>query len=156
MSTHTWRVHTSGPSDGNGVGLKVDAAFSSQKRRQVAMTRRLRVASVLLVLMAVLVLPAQAGLRFCAADPIFRVGGELVDVLVEIRAPAGLVAQITQREPVKVFLTSPKGTDPQVVWVGGVFTEEAYASEHKKKNENSVDIVVKVPKRLANHPVTAL
>ena len=120
------------------------------------MIRRLRVASVFLVLMAVLVLPAQAGLRFCSADPIFEVGRkgarEKVDVLVQIAAPPGLLAQITQGDPVKVFLKSPKGTDPKVVWVGGEFTEEAYASEHRKKDQNSVEIVVKVPERLTNHP----
>lgn len=116
------------------------------------MIRRLRVASVFLVLMAVLVLPVQAGLRFCSADPIFVVGDEEVDVTVEIAFPPGLLAQITQRDPVKVYLKSPKGTDPWVKAIFGEFTEEAFASEHRKKNENSVDIVVKVPKRLTNHP----
>ena len=113
------------------------------------MIRRFYVASVFLVLMAVLALPAQAGLSYCSADPIFRVGEELVDVLVEIRAPPELLAQVTQRQPVKVRLMSPKGTDPEVVEINGAFTEKAYCREHNRGD--FVIVVIEVPKRIAQN-----
>ena len=114
------------------------------------MIRRLYVASVFLVVMAVLALPVGAGIRFCAADPIFVVGGELVDVLVEIAAPPELLARITEIDPVKVLLLSPEGTDPWVKEIYGDFTEVAYCREHDRGD--FVAVAVKVPERVARHP----
>lgn len=105
------------------------------------MRRALSMVLSLIVLFAVLAVPASARWEFCSTDPIFDVGGKQVSVLVEL-APYELKDEITEENPVYTVLAAPRGTNPRVIEVSGDFPEKAIAREW---NRPLVGVVVRVP-----------
>lgn len=96
---------------------------------------------VVFALLAVFVPPqAYAGLEFCSTDPIFKVDGKTVRVVVNI-APGSLL-HATWPEPIEVKLTAPKGTHPRVVATPGPLPVTASA---KEKGKHAVKVKVEIP-----------
>lgn len=103
--------------------------------------RYLAVILVSLALVAiVLPTPSYAGLEFCSTDPIFKVDGKTVRVLVNL-APASL-RQADWPEPIEVELTAPEGTNPRVVATPGPLPVKASAEE---EDQGYVKVEIEVP-----------
>lgn len=96
------------------------------------MMRRLLIPMVVVVVFAALALPASARVSFCSADPVYRVGDETVEVIVEI-APPESAESITDEDPVRVHLKAPLGTNPEVIDVNGPFPQDASFEVHDSK-----------------------
>jgi hypothetical protein len=107
------------------------------------MYRKLAVVVSVLVLLALVAMPAQAGVRFCSSDPVFDVAGRKVSVNIDL-APSALSSAITPRNPVRVVLLAPAGTNPRVVSAAGEFPEAAEARERPDQHPQML-IGVAVP-----------
>jgi len=77
---------------------------------------------MLLLLLAVMVVPAYADEIWCSTDPIFLVNGEIVEVLTEF-SPADVASQITEDNPAYVRLRVPRYAEAQLRSVSGDFPE---------------------------------
>jgi hypothetical protein len=107
------------------------------------MHRKLAAVLSVLILFAFLVVPAQAGVRFCSSDPIFDVGGKVVSVVIDL-APDTLSGLIAPGNPVQVLLLAPAGTQPRLVSIAGEFPEAAVARERRDRAPHML-ISVAVP-----------